>query len=511
MQLETVIGLEIHVQLKTRTKMFCGCAIAEESANPNTSVCPICLGHPGTLPVANNEAIRLACILSLALGATIRKTSRFARKHYFYPDLPKGYQITQYDEPLAEDGYYVLKHARKQHRIRIERLHVEEDSAKLVHVAGRNQSLLDFNRAGTALVEIVTRPDFGSPVHARMFLESLRSVVRALGISDGDMERGHLRCDANISLRPAPHSQQEAISLLGKEAEGRLFWPKTEIKNINSFRSVEHALQYEIERQTALWKQGNPPMQQSTRGWNDQEGITIEQRIKEQQEDYRYLLEPDLPPLVIDEVILSELAAKIPELPNEIFERFEMQYGLSEEILGVLLRNQEAAHFFEGVASDLEQWMKETHHERSTFDAHLAKLRTMAATWIVTKLYECMHEANIAFATCKMSEENFSELLLMVHKGVINSSTAVAILKEMVVTGEDPSNLVAKKGATQIDDEEELVAIIQAVIDAHPAIVLEYKSGKTSVLQYLLGQTMKKSKGRANPKTAKKMLETFLR
>lgn len=511
MRFETVIGLEIHVQLKTQTKMFCGCLNKAEEYDPNSNVCPICMGHPGVLPVTNRQAVEFALMLAQELGFTIRRDSKFDRKHYFYPDLPKGYQISQYDEPIAESGKFVFWTGKKRKAIRFERLHLEEDAAKLIHLPGSKTSLVDFNRAGTPLIEMVTKPDFETAEEARVFLQELRLIVRTLGISDGDMEKGHLRCDANVSLRPTPETfiaMQKAGQLSG---ERRVLWPKTEIKNMNSFKSVEHALEYEIERQTALWQKGQPPLEQSTRGWNDDEGATTLQRTKESTEDYRYLPEPDLPRLIIDEEWLDQLIAELPELPQSRRDRFDEQYQLEPDIRDILIEQKQTADFFENVVSEIKAWLlaKKPRHVISKQDKEA--MVKLAGSWIVTKLFEVLAKQSLDFGTMKLDAENFAELLYLLHVKSINSSTAMTLLTEMVTKGADPSQLVRERGLSQIGDEGELKKIIDHVLQANTDHVASYKSGKTSLLQFFIGQVMKETKGRADPEKVKTMLEVFLR
>lgn len=511
MTFDPVIGLEIHVQLNTETKMFCGCKNDPDSYMPNSSICPVCMGHPGVLPVANRKAVAFAVQLASSLECTIHTNSKFDRKHYFYPDLPKGYQISQYDEPIATDGKLTFFSNGIKRTIRFERLHLEEDAAKLIHVPGSG-SLVDFNRAGTPLVEMVTKPDFTSSEDARNFLQELRRIVRTLGVSEGDMEKGQLRCDANISLRPTDETFEQLKSVFPTFTyERRLFWPKTEIKNLNSFKSVERALEYEIHRQRALWEQGMPPMEQQTRGWNDDSEETQEQRSKESLADYRYLPEPDLPRIALSEQWLSELISELPELPSALRERYETQYHIAPAFIDVLVDTPPAARFFEEVVSEIRAWelASDVKHEVTEEEKH--SLRALAASWIVSKLFETLHSSNLSFAEMKLSAENFAELLYLVWKKKITSTNAVSALTHMVVSGEDPSHVMHSKGLEQLDDEEELKKIVESVIASHPQQTQEYKAGKEALLQFFIGQVMKQTKGRANPEKTAEMLKVFLR
>ena len=511
MRFETIIGLEIHVQLKTKSKMFCGCSNESDDYAPNTAICPVCMGHPGTLPTMNRQAIDYALRLARALNFTISTNSKFDRKHYFYPDLPKGYQISQYDEPLASDGHIVLLTKGSRKRIRFERLHLEEDAAKLVHIPGRETSLVDFNRAGTPLVEMVTKPDIETPEEARAFLQELRLIVRLLNISYGDMEKGHLRCDANISLRPTQETLHELRENKQFTLEDRELWPKTEIKNMNSFRSVEQALVYEVKRQTELWKKGTPPMEQSTRGWNDSEKQTVLQRTKETSEDYRYLPEPDLSRVIVAEEWIKEIEAEMPELPQMRRDRFDEQYHLDPAVRDILIEQHHAGDFFEEVASEIKAWIDaEPAQQKINKDAADELLRT-ASAWLVTKLFEILSKENLSLQDMRLTAENFAELLLMFYKKIVNSSSAMKVLEAMVMTGEDPSNLVEKMGLTQVEDDDAIVSSAEEVLREHADIVAQYHSGKSSVIQFFVGQVMKKTKGRANPQKAKSVLEVLLR
>jgi len=511
MKFETVIGLEIHVQLKTATKMFCGCLNSTDDYEPNRSICAVCMGHPGVLPRTNYQAVDFALRLAQSLDFTISRDSKFDRKHYFYPDLPKGYQISQFDEPLASNGSLIYFFNARRKKIRFERLHLEEDAAKLVHISGSFSSLVDFNRAGTPLVELVTKPDFTSPEEARAFLQELQLIVRTLGISDADMEKGQLRCDANISLRPDKETFIALQRFPDFENEQRLLWPKTEIKNMNSFRSIERALTFEVKRQTLLWEEGKPPRVETTRGWDDEKDETLPQRSKESSEDYRYLIEPDLPRILVSLERLSEIESEAPELPQRRRDRFDAQYHLDAVIRDVLVTDRDAADFFEEVISEVQAWLiaKKPKHNISKQDKE--QLVIFSSSWIITKLFEVLREKNVTFATMKLSAENFAETMLLLHEKIINSSTATKMLRTMVVSGEDPSNLVESQGLQQLTNQDELVVLVQQVLDENVLQVEEYKLGKISLLQFFIGKVMQKTSGRAAPELTKKILETLLR
>jgi len=502
---ETVIGLEIHVQLKTKSKMFCGCDNKGEDKPANTTVCPICTGHPGVLPVINKQAIEWAVLAALALHFKIPKTSYFDRKSYFYPDLPKGFQISQYGAPIGQDGYLLINLKDHERRVRLERLHLEEDSAKLLHEADKSASYVDYNRSGTPLLEIVTKPDIQSPEEAKIFLQELRLVMRYLDISDADMEKGHLRCDANISLRPKPEYFEAFPKIETQE-----FYPKTEIKNMNSFGAVEHALAYEIERQAKLWDSGKPPAFQTTRGWNDKLGETLEQRGKEEKHDYRYFPEPDLPPLVFGKKLFDEIHNKMVELPYEKRERLEKQLGLTSYEAKILTENKHLVNFFEEVISELKAWLISLEEiegtEEEIWKKNKKKLVSKVASWIISRLLKLLNEARTEVNESKITPENFAELITLIYQNKINQNTAQVILGEMFKSGKDPSNIMEEKDLGQLDKSKDLEKIVENVVNNNPEIVKQYIAGKTTVLQYLIGQVMKETKGRADPKVVRELL-----
>jgi aspartyl-tRNA(Asn)/glutamyl-tRNA(Gln) amidotransferase subunit B len=512
MHLVPVIGLEIHIQLKTKSKMFCNCDNSGEYQKPNTTICPICMGHPGTLPVINKQALEYGLLVGKALNCEVKNFSKFDRKQYFYPDLPKGYQISQYDKPICENGWLILNipskdNARREAKIRIKRAHLEEDAAKLIHSDNKENSFIDYNRAGTPLLEIVTEPDFYSPLEAKTFMQELRLIARYLKISDADMEKGHLRCDANISLRPVvdnPKKDKKSFSKL---------YPKTEIKNINSFRSVERALEYEIKRQIKLWEENNPPKKQSTRGWNDVKQITEEQRVKEEEQDYRYFPEPDLPPLDLTELKFN--ISSMPELPQAKRKRFEEQYGFTPEEAKILTDDNKLANYTENIISELESWLlalSETEGTREEIiEENKKKLNKLLVGWLVSKLGGLMAQHKKDIGTIKITPENFAEFITMIYQNKISGPAALKIMEEMMLTGKDPSQIVDDGGLGQISDSGELETIIDEIISANPNEAEDYKKGKETLLQFFIGQTMKKTQGKANPQAVEELVRKKLK
>ncbi|HEX9664462.1 MAG TPA: Asp-tRNA(Asn)/Glu-tRNA(Gln) amidotransferase subunit GatB [Patescibacteria group bacterium] len=507
MQYEPIIGLEIHVQLKTKSKMFCGCDNTGENQPPNTTICPICLGHPGTLPVINKQAVDWSVMAALAINCQIPQISKFDRKNYFYPDLPKGYQISQFDLPIGLEGFLEIEIDGQLKKIGLRRLHLEEDAAKLIH--GKNESLVDFNRSGTPLMEIVTKPDIRSPREAKIFLRELRKITRYLEVSEADMEKGHLRCDANISLRPLEVDDE--------------FYPKTEIKNINSFRAVERALEYEFQRQTRLWDEKNPPRQQSTRGWNDDKQITEEQRLKEESADYRYFPEPDLPPLRFEADSIQLISTSLPELPAAKKKRFIEMYGFTADDAQILTDEKELAHFTEQVISELKEWLSTLEksekldqekvwprRQRRGWQKNKKELVKLTAGWLISKLFKLLNENNLSIKQSKVTPENFAELISIIYQGKINSTVAQQVLEEMFAKGSDPSQIIEEKGLEQVSDESQLEKIVNHVIANNPDELAKYKAGKTALFQFFVGQVMKETKGKANPEVVAKLLKKKL-
>lgn len=483
---EAIIGLEIHIQVNTKSKMFCGSDNAEAD-EPNVNVCPICMGHPGTLPVVNDEAVKKGAAMALALNCKINKKSKFDRKQYFYPDLPKGYQISQYDLPLAEKGYLeIYPDNIRPMQIGIERLHLEEDTAKIFHA--RDGVRLDFNRAGCPLMEIVTEPDFRDPFEARLFLQELQIVARWLGVSDADMEKGHFRCDANVSLR---------------EKGDKAMYPKTEVKNLNSFRAVENALKYEINRQQGLWEENEAPEKQETRGWNDKNKKTVPQRKKEALADYRYFPEPDIPPLVLEKKAVQEMERGMPALPHVRRERFMQEYGLSYADARVVTNAPEVADFFEDAMSELRAWLyslDETEgSDEEIWRKYGAKVTRMLFSALTTEVFGLLKESGDDFGDLKISPENMAELITLKWENRLNSANAKKVLKAMFERGSDPSQVMDEEDLEQVQDEERIESVCDKIIRANPKPVEDYRDGKEKSLMYLVGQAMKESKGKASP------------
>ena len=496
-KIETIIGLEVHVQLKTKSKMFCGCDNRGEYLPPNTCVCEVCMGHPGTLPVPNSQAIEWALKTAMALECEIPKESKFDRKHYFYPDLPKGYQISQYDQPFAVGGVLEIIAKGEQVKVRLERLHLEEDTAKLTHQT-KGETLIDFNRAGTPLMEIVTKPDIRTPQEAKFFLQELRAIVRALGVSDADMEKGHLRCDANISVR---HEEDNALNT------------KIEIKNLNSFRAVERALEHEHKRLSELLERGEYPAVQETRGWDDAKGVSVLQRTKEEAEDYRYFPEPDIPPFHFVDEYLAALRRGIPELPQARRERFMTQYGFSRADAQVLVADETLADYTEKVISELIAWISSLPDggtEEEIWNKHGAKLAKLVAGWMSSKLGGILAERGETFESLKVTPEDFAEFLTLIYERTISSTIAQELLRKMVETGEDPHKLLETLGGGQVRDTETLGKAIEKVMNANPPIVEQFKKGKEGVIMYLVGQVMKEMKGKADPQLVQSLLREKL-
>jgi len=502
MNLEIIIGLEIHVQLKTKSKMFCSCDNTGEYQDPNTTVCPICMGHPGTLPVPNKEAISMTAMVGMAMNAEIPKEFNFERKSYFYPDLPKGYQITSATAPPVIGGYLDIILNGEERRIKLHHIHLEEDSGKLLHdEKNKNHSLVDYNRGGTPLMEMVTDADIRSPHEAKIFLQNLRLLMRYLGVSSADMEKGHLRCDANISLRE-----------VGEEK----LYPKTEIKNLNSFKAVEKALEYELKRQTKVWEEtGTAPTTQATRGWNEVEMKTIEQRSKEDSQDYRYFPEPDIPPIEFDPEELKRIKATTPELPQARRKRFMEQYGFNADDAQTLVNDKHLSHYAENVITELESWLLALPTVEGDSDEiwekNKGKLVKLVSGWLLSKLTPILVEKNIATENIPITAENFAEFLALIFENKINSSAAQEILLIMVEERKDPSNIMEEKNLGQVSDEGELEEIVKKIIENNPSQVEQYKAGKEALLQFFVGQVMKETKGKANPGVAGKILKEKLK
>lgn len=489
-----VIGMEVHIELKTKSKMFCSSknGLSSSSADkgqerePNVNICPVCTGQPGTLPVPNRQAIEFVQMAGLALNCKINLNSKFDRKNYFYPDLPKGYQISQYDQPLCEKGEIDISGKK----IGITRIHLEEDTGKLIHPKGTSHTLVDFNRAGVPLMELVTEPDMESGNEARIFCQKLQQICRYLEISDADMEKGNMRCEVNISLH--------------KKSEDKLGGTKVEVKNINSFKFVEKAINYEIERQTEILERGERVIQE-TRGWDSNKNATFSQRTKESAHDYRYFPEPDIPPLGFSKDYVEKLREKLPELPDEKAKRFKEEYKLNEGDVSVLVSDKDLADYFEKAASELEE--KTTSGELKVDKQKGIKL---SANYIITELRKYLIEKKESIKDIKITPENYAELIGFVAEGKINSSSAQVVFEKMYKTGGDPSHIIEEKNLLQMNDSEELEKIIDKVISANAKSAEDYKKGKMNALQFLVGQIMKETRGKADPKAAIEILKKKL-
>jgi aspartyl-tRNA(Asn)/glutamyl-tRNA(Gln) amidotransferase subunit B len=474
MEFEPVIGLEVHAQLKTRTKIFCGCPTAF-GAPPNTHVCPVCLGMPGVLPVLNRTVVDFTLRMAMATGCTIARGSRFARKNYFYPDLPKGYQISQYELPIAENGHIDIEADGARRRVRIRRIHMEEDAGKLNHDPQRPVSMVDFNRTGVPLIEIVTEPDIGSPEAAGAYLRKLRSIVRYLGICDGNLEEGSFRCDANVSIRPKGSAQ------LGT---------RTELKNLNSFRFVEKAIEYEIERQREVLLDGGAVVQE-TRLYDQAGGRTVSMRGKEEAHDYRYFPDPDLLPLVIDEEWIERVRAGLPELPDERRARFVAQHGLPDYDAGILTSDRELADYF-------EECLKAFPRPKPV------------SNWIMGSLLGLLNSRGITIDRSPVAPAGLAALLEKIEAGAISAKTGKAVFDEMAASGRSAEAIIAEQGLAQISDEGALERVVQEVIEASPGEAEAFRGGRTKLMGFFVGQVMKATRGQANPKTVNELLRRKL-
>ncbi len=497
MNLETIIGLEIHVQPKTKSKMFCSDANMFNPDKPNVAISPISLGHPGILPVLNRHAVELGVRASLALGLQVNLFSKFDRKSYYYPDLPKGYQISQFDQPLASEGSLEFFVGGEVISVGIERLHLEEDAAKNIHE--KDYSLIDYNRSGAPLMEIVSKPDIPSPIAAKYFLQEVRLIMRAIGVSDADMEKGQLRCDANISLRPI--------------GEDKLY-PKTEIKNLNSFRSVERALVFEQKRQTELWEQGNPPTQETTRGWDENSNKTIEQRTKEGSSDYRYFPEPDIPPLVLEQSFVDNIKNSLPELPQSRRARLIDEYAFKLEDVLYIAQDKDMADYIEKVISELRAWLESQDVVEGTaeeiWENNKSKLCKLVSGWVLSKALKLINDKGLRFSDMPISAENFAEFLTLIFTKKVNSTSAQIILEKMFATGGDPSDIMEAEDLGQSSTDDDMEKWVDAVIVNNAVQVAEYKAGKEPVLKFLLGMVMKEAKGKADPVQVEELLRNKL-
>ncbi len=466
---EAVIGLEVHAELLTQSKMFCGCrVVSSEAVAPNSVACPVCSGMPGMLPVINRQAVRFAIMTGLALNCTVAEFSLFARKNYFYPDLPKGYQISQYEYPLCKNGWLEIDlESGERKRIGIRRVHLEEDTGKSIHVddGAGGHSLIDFNRSGVPLIEIVSEPDLRSAEEVQAYAKKLRAILRYLGVNSGDMEKGVIRFEPNISLRPAGSTE------LGT---------RTELKNLNSFRALLRGTAYELARQQKILESGGQ-VEQETRGWDEERGITLPQRGKEYAEDYRYFPEPDLPPLVVEPAWVEEILATLPELPDVKRERFERAYGLGRDDAARLTEERAVADYFEEAV-------------------HAKNLAAKpVANWILVDLFRLMNESGQTIEAVKVRPADLAALIELVESDAINANTGKRVLGEMFASGEAARAIVERKGLAQISDSGALEAAVRKVVENNPAEVEKYLAGKETVLGWLVGQVMKETRGKANP------------
>ncbi|MDO9565513.1 MAG: Asp-tRNA(Asn)/Glu-tRNA(Gln) amidotransferase subunit GatB [Candidatus Desulfaltia sp.] len=475
MEFEPVIGLEVHAQLKTKTKIFCNCSTSF-GAPPNTHTCTVCLGMPGALPVLNKKVVEYSLRAALATSCKINRESRFARKNYFYPDLPKGYQISQYELPIAEHGFLEIEaHGRKK-KIGITRIHMEEDAGKLTHDPDRPFSMVDFNRTGVPLIEIVSDPDIRSPEEAGAYLRQLRSIVRYLDICDGNMEEGSFRCDANVSIRP-----------VGSET----FGTRAELKNLNSFKHVEKALHYEIIRQKEILVE-NGQVVQETRLWDPDKNTTTSMRSKEEAHDYRYFPDPDLLPLVIDDNWINDVRKSLPELPSAKTKRFIKDFSLSSNNAETLTSGRELAEYFEECTKQFPN-------------------PKQVCNWIMGPLMALLNAEGKTISEAPVSASDLAELLKLIDNGIISNKIAKTIFEEMAQTGKAAKQLVKEKHLVQVTDVSAIEEVVSNVLTACPKEVESYKNGKTKLLGFFVGQVMKETKGKANPKIVNEILKEKLK
>ena len=474
MDFEAVIGLEVHAQLLTDTKIFCGCS-AKFGAAPNSHTCQICLGMPGVLPVLNKKVVEFAMKMALATNCEINKSCSFARKNYFYPDLPKGYQISQYAYPLAEHGYVLLDVDGKQKKIGITRIHMEEDAGKLIHDEHNPVSYVDLNRTGVPLIEIVSEPDMRSSEEAADYLKRLHEILVYLEICDGNMEEGSFRCDANISIRPKGQSE---------------FGTRAELKNMNSFRNVQRALEYEIKRQQYIVENGGTVVQE-TRLWDDAQGSTTSMRSKEEAHDYRYFPDPDLVPILVDQAWVEKIRKQIPELPLAKRERFVKDYQIPAYDAGVLTADKALADYYEEVV-------------------RLCAKPKVASNWVMGDVLRFLNEEKREIKSCPITPVALAEMISLIDEGTISGKIAKDIVEEMYKTGRQPKKIIEEKGLVQITDEDELIKTITSVMEANPHQLTDYRGGKEKLFGFFVGQVMKATQGKANPQLVNELLKKML-
>lgn len=478
MQYKPTIGLEIHAELNTQTKMFCDCLNDPKEKHPNVNICPVCSGHPGNLPVPNKQAIESVLKVGMALNGDIPQFSKFDRKNYFYPDLPKSYQISQYDLPFIFGGML--------HGVRLRRIHLEEDTASLMHSPDGKSSFVDYNRSSVPLMELVTEPDITSAEQAVLFGKELQLILRYLGVSDADMEKGQMRVEANISLNMGT---------------------KVEVKNIASFKAVQGAIEYELKRQEELIKSGGKVIQE-TRGWDDANKSTFSQRIKEEAHDYRYFPEPDIPPLDMSAFDLKKLKLEIPELPHAKRVRFAKEYGLLPEQAELLVINREGAQFFEETISELAEEVDSTSSPQA--GTVMLEATKLAFNYLTSDLWGQLSEKGIALADCKVDPENFADLIMLVHKKEVSSRGAKDILVKMLETGLDPREIMKSENLAQVSDESSLKPLAEKIIFENPKAVEDFKKGKSNALQFLVGKAMAALRGSGNPTVLQKIFKEVL-
>lgn len=495
-----IIGLEIHAELNTRTKMFCDSLNDPDEKHPNVNVCPICMGHPGTLPVINEEAVKKVIMAGLALNCKIAEDTFFERKNYFYPDLPKGYQISQYQKPLCENGYLNIGGKK----ISITRIHLEEDAGRLYHSSsdasvGASYSLVDYNRAGVPLMELVTEPDFETGWEVRKFAEELQLIWQYLGISEANMEKGQMRVEVNISLSRLTTNDQRPTTL----------GTKVEIKNLNSIKFATDAVDYEIKRQTELLEAGEKIVQE-TRGWDENKRATFSQRSKEEAHDYRYFPEPDLPPLKITPKHIENIRLEMAELPQQRRDRFKEQYNLPNGDIEVFIVNKRLGNYFERVASELLSFDKLDHLKKPDVQ-HQERLFKLASNYLITELQRMLREVSAEPDDIKITPEMFAELVVRIFHSEISSSGAQVVLREMFKTGRSPEKIIKDKDLVQLSNIGELESAVDAVVAANPQAVEDYRKGKEASIKFLIGKVMAQTKGRANPQVVAEILNRKLK